>query len=128
MPAWFTFKAALRFWWVLPILALGLWSWRLDTLRARHLKKEQTAELKLSISNTSLNQCNAHIADNNRRISEANARLEQTKQQAAADVARANARWEETGARVKSLQASARDKTQPPCKVSEIALKGLEGL
>ena len=91
------------------IVALFLaWVWRLDTLRARHLKDWQTSELKLTISNTSLNECNGHIADNNKRIEAANARLEQMKQQAAADQARADARWEASKGRVSDLEASAR--------------------
>lgn len=111
------------------VVALFLaWVWRLDTLRARHLKEAQTAELKLTISNTSLNQCNGHLADNNRRVSEANAALVRHQSEANAALARADARWETQKGRVSDLEASARRTDLPACQVSQTALQGLAGL
>lgn len=111
------------------IVALFLaWVWRLDTLRARHLKEAQTAELKLAISNQSLASCNGHIADNNKRIAEASARFAQDRTQAARDLARAEARYEAQRATVGALEASAKRTDLPACKVSTEALSVLEGL
>ena len=104
------------------------WIWRIDTLRARHLKDLNAAELRHSITTASLNTCTGQIKDNNRRIAEAAGRLETDKQQAAADLARANARWERSRASVSTLEASARSTGQPACTTSQAARGALEGL
>ncbi len=127
MPEWL-----LRF---LPHIAIGaavllllMWVWRIDTLRARHLREAQSAELRHAVTTSSLNTCLAKIEDNNKRITAANDRLESDRRQAAADEAAANARQAASKARVASLEASARDNSQDGCKVSGEALRALEGL
>ncbi len=110
------------------VALLVAWVFRIDSLRARHLKDWQNSELKLTVSNTSLKECNGHIADNNKRIAAQADQFVKDKQQAAADLARANARWESTGRAVGALEASAKRTDLPACRVSEIALKSLEGL
>ena len=132
LPALLAMKPALgllrRFWWIIPLVLALLWVWRIDTLRARHLKDLNAAELRHSFTTASLNTCTGQIKDNNRRISEAAAALERQRSEATAALARADARWEASRGRVSALEASARDGTQPPCKVSERASGALEGL
>ncbi len=110
------------------VALLLAWVWRIDTLRARHLRDFQSAELRHSVTAASLNACNGYIDAANKRVAEQAKRLEQDKQQAAADKARSDARWEASKGRVASLEASARRTDLPACQVSPGALSALEGL
>ena len=111
------------------IIALFLaWVWRIDTLRARHLREAQSAELRHAVTTSSLNTCLAKITENNARIQAANDRLESDKLQAAADEARSNERQKASASKIASLTAAARDKSRPACTVSPESLSALEGL
>ena len=124
-----------RFWPAVPILLLSV-----ALMLAIHSRKNVKAELEqskqqrvrveesLKVTIASLQGATAQINDNNRRIRAAAARFDQAKQQAAADLARANARWEATGRTVNALEASARNNSLPPCRMSERALDALKGL
>lgn len=113
------------------VLALGVQSWRLSSSQSanRELsgKIGQLTE-RLSTTRASLDVCLAEIDDNNRRIEIASKRFAEDQQAAAAMVASTNARWEAAKSSVSALEASARDVSRPACKVSEQALKALEGL
>lgn len=130
LPSWLTMKVALITGAALlaALVALSLWSWRIDTLRARHLQEAQASELRHTITKTSLNTCNGHIADNNRRIQDAADKLEQAKREAAANDARANTRYKPTGKAVSALERSSGRKDLPACQVTSEALRSLEGL
>lgn len=124
-----------KLWWSIPmaLLVAGILITRHTlSLRTHRLeecnRKVAAVEVKLQVTQTSLDGALAQINDNNKRIEAANVRREQDKQQAAADLARANARYEATGARVKSLEGSARRTDLPACQVSPTALEGLAGL
>lgn len=111
------------------VIALFLaWVWRIDSLRASHLKERDAALSGLKISETSLKQCRGFVDDNNRRIDESAKALADAQQKAAADKARSDARYEATGRTISGLEASAADRTQPACAVSQRALQGLEQL
>lgn len=104
------------------------WVWRIDTLRARHLRDFQSAELRHSITTASLNACNGYIDAANKRVAEQAKRLESDKVQAASDLARADARWRAVQGTVSALERSARRTDLPACQVSPGALSALEGL
>lgn len=112
---------------IVAALLLG-WVARIDSLRSAHKKEAAACAEKLHVTQDSLDLALAQISDNNRRIREAADKLNEAKQQAAADQARADARWDAQKGRVAALEASARDNTQEPCKVSQRASQALEGL
>lgn len=124
-----------RFWWAIPVIVLIIML--LDARGdARHWEKkaERRQELLVeerqahSITRQSLAGARGQIDDNNRRIEEANKRLEEARRTAAADEARAAARWRSTAATIAELEAAARDGGGEPCEVSPEALRALEGL
>jgi chromosome segregation ATPase len=124
-----------RFWWSIPLvvllIALGITRHTLAGTKADLAacnKDRIVLTEKLRTTQTSLDGALAQINDNNARIEAANKALETNRQQAAADLARANARWEAAKSSVGALEASAKDHTQPPCKVSQRAAQALEGL
>lgn len=113
------------------VIALGIVMWRADAIsgqRDKALEAVGACKANLATTQTSLDGALGHIEDSNRRVTEAAARLEQTKREAAAAEAAANARWERTRASVAALEASARDHSQPACEASSEALRALEGL
>jgi hypothetical protein len=97
-----------------------------------HLAKEQARVVKLvdalQVTQTSLDGALGQINDNNKRIEAANAALQTARQEAAANDARANARYEATKGAVARLEASAGAKGLPPCRVSDEARRAMEGL
>jgi chromosome segregation ATPase len=139
MPAWLTAQAALgllkRIWWSIPMALLLV-----ALLLTRHTLagtkgdlaacNDQRAKLeeRLQTTTASLKEALDHIGESNKMVEAAGAKLQLAKQEAAASEARSNARYEPTGASVKRLEALARDKSQPACKVSESAAHALEGL
>lgn len=139
MPVWLTGQAALglfkRLWWSIPIallfVALMLTRHTLastkDHLAACNDKRAKL-EQNLKITTASLVEALGHIDENNKRVEAAGAQLQAAKQEAAADEARANERYRATDGTVKRLEASARDKTLPACKVSQAAAQAMEGL
>jgi hypothetical protein len=76
----------------------------------------------------SLRQARRQIDDNNRRILEAAARLDDAKRQAAADQARADERWRGTQSTIGELEADARRSDRKPCTISPAARAALEDL
>jgi hypothetical protein len=99
---------------------------RADSARWQGLFHQEKAAF--AIEKVSLDGALVRINDNNRRIKAAADELAREKQEAAAADARANARYEATGASVKRLEQSAATKGLPPCKVSQEAAHALDGL
>jgi hypothetical protein len=124
-----------RFWWSIPI-AILLVLLLVTRVQRDHARADLQASLKLNgrlteqleITAASLNGALARIDDSNRRILAAAAQLDQAKQRAAADQARADERWKGSGRTVAALEASAKAETGDPCTVSDAAAQALEGL
>lgn len=113
------------------VCALGIMWLLYGAEKQRSAKWEARAAAEIAahdVTRSSLAGARSHIDDNNRRIAEANQRLEDARRNAAANEARANARWRSTAETIAELEAAARDGSGAPCEVSPGALRALEGL
>jgi hypothetical protein len=124
-----------KLWWSIPmaLLLIALLLTRHTLANTKHDRDQwkDTAAVRLAnlkTTQTSLDGALAQINDNNKRVEAANQALQLAEREAAAADARANARYEATGATIERLKASAAGKGQAPCKVSQEALQALGGL
>jgi uncharacterized protein YlxW (UPF0749 family) len=124
-----------KLWWSIPmaLLLIALLLTRHTLANTKHDRDQwkDTAAVRLAnlkTTQTSLDGALAQINDTNKRVEAANQALQLAEREAAAADARANARYEATGATIERLKASAAGKGQSPCKVSQEALQALGGL
>jgi hypothetical protein len=135
MPALAFLPLLKKLWWSIPIALLLI-----ALLVTRHTLANTKAErdqwhdkfsqekAQFAIEKESLDGARAEINANNARIAAAGAELQREKQEAAANEAALNERYKAVGASVKRLEASAGNRSLPPCRVSQEALNALGGL